>query len=188
MLYIYSSHALDAKFVIQHRQHSGKSVRGMHPNAFHFQRFRFFRQESNLHRPPRLWSSAFNSKCLFQTSNFSCAKSNVSELKSLFKFICIRFGTWKVRRLKQALATGDIASGRRCEFPYVKCYFALPSFNWDILFTEFSYINAFIYCLIPTTKEIVNVINNETWKTMLFVRSPVQSAASWEHKCLEVQC
>ncbi len=28
-----------------------------------------------------------------QTSNFSCAESNVNELSSLFELICIRFGT-----------------------------------------------------------------------------------------------
>ena len=32
-----------------------------------------------------------------QTSNFSCAEPNVNELSSLFHFVCIRFGTWKVR-------------------------------------------------------------------------------------------
>ncbi len=30
---------------------------------------------------------------LVQTSNFSCAESNVNELSSLFELICIRFGT-----------------------------------------------------------------------------------------------
>ncbi len=30
---------------------------------------------------------------LVQTSNFSCAESNVNELCSLFELICIRFGT-----------------------------------------------------------------------------------------------
>jgi hypothetical protein len=39
-----------------------------------------------------------------QTSNFSCAEPNVNELSSLSSLfhICIRFGTWKVRRLTVA--------------------------------------------------------------------------------------
>ena len=40
---------------------------------------------------------------LFQTSNFTCAKSNANEKNLLFSLICIRFGTCKVRRLKRAL-------------------------------------------------------------------------------------
>ena len=39
----------------------------------------------------------------FQTSNFTCAKSNANEKNLLFSLICIRFGTCKVRRLKRAL-------------------------------------------------------------------------------------
>ena len=39
----------------------------------------------------------------FQASNFSCVKSNVNEQNLLFELICIRFDTWKVRRLKRAL-------------------------------------------------------------------------------------
>ena len=38
----------------------------------------------------------------FQTSNFTCAKSNANEKNLLFSLICIRFGTCKVRRLKRA--------------------------------------------------------------------------------------
>ena len=41
---------------------------------------------------------------LFQTSDFSCAESNVNEVKQQNLLICIRFGTGKVRRLKRALA------------------------------------------------------------------------------------
>ena len=36
---------------------------------------------------------------LVQKLNFSCSKPSVNDLKSLFELICIRFGTWKVRRL-----------------------------------------------------------------------------------------
>ena len=37
--------------------------------------------------------SVFYRLGLVQTSNFSCAESNVNELSSLFELICIRFGT-----------------------------------------------------------------------------------------------
>ena len=39
----------------------------------------------------------------FQTSNFTCAESNTNEKNLLFSLVCIRFGSCKVRRLKQAL-------------------------------------------------------------------------------------
>ena len=41
-----------------------------------------------------------------QTSNFTCAESNANEENLLFSLICIRFGTWKVRRLNWALKAG----------------------------------------------------------------------------------
>ena len=40
---------------------------------------------------------------IVQTSNFSCAESNVNEQNPFFKLICIWFGSWKVRRLNCAL-------------------------------------------------------------------------------------
>ena len=60
---------------------------------------------------------------LFQTSNFSCAepnelnfRANVNVLKSLFKFICIWFGAWKVRRLKQASFSCDNSAASLARF------------------------------------------------------------------------
>ena len=37
-----------------------------------------------------------------QTSNFSCAQSDVNKKNLLFSLICIRFGTCEVRRLNWA--------------------------------------------------------------------------------------
>ena len=39
----------------------------------------------------------------FQTTNFTCAESNAIDKNLLFSFLCIRFGSCKVRRLKRAL-------------------------------------------------------------------------------------
>ena len=41
---------------------------------------------------------------LVQTSNFSCAESNVNELEQRILLICIRFGTWEERHLNWALS------------------------------------------------------------------------------------
>ena len=53
-----------------------------------------------------------------QTSNFSCVESNANEKSLLFSLICIRFGTWKARRLNRALDNinlGCFLVGCRCQ-------------------------------------------------------------------------
>jgi hypothetical protein len=55
-------------------------------------------------KPSNVFKSELCLLGLGQRSNFSCAEPNVNELSSLFHFICIGFGTWKVRRLTVALS------------------------------------------------------------------------------------
>ena len=51
-----------------------------------------------------------------QTSNFTCAESNVNEQNLLFLLISIRFGTCEVRRLNRALESDG--SHRRLLYPH----------------------------------------------------------------------
>ena len=70
----------------------------------------------------RFFSSSFSIFFLLgpiQTSNFSCAESNVYEQNLLFKLICIWFGAWKVRRLNRALPSSGVGGWRpSCRYSF----------------------------------------------------------------------
>ena len=87
---------------------------GHHSDSGVYKRFilknrsRFFPKGGRGHQAPPLDPFLLDGLALglFQTSNFIFTESNANAQLLLFYFICIRFGTCEVRRLKQTLVVG----------------------------------------------------------------------------------